>query len=129
MRTYGRVTTIIPGKNTSDAPTSTKTWVVVQTDENGSNDYVFLTTLCQVLLLNLGESPFYANYGIPGKNSVIQQIHPDFYVTITQQQFSQYFASLIITKTVVTINKRPTPVYQVNVLLNNGTKAQAVIPI
>lgn len=130
MRTYGRVTTIIPGKNTSDAPTSTKTWVVVQTDENGANDHVFLTTLCQVLLLYLGESPFYANYGIPAKNSVIQQIHPDFYVTITQQQFSQYFASLIITKSVVNRgDNRPTPMYQVNVLLNNGTKAQAQIPV
>jgi hypothetical protein len=45
--------------------------VEVTTDANGYNDAVYLTTLSQVLKLNLGESPFYANYGIPQYQSVL----------------------------------------------------------
>src|ERR1700742_1102585 len=73
-------------------------WTEVITDSSGFNDQVYFTTLCQVLLLNLGESPFWANYGIPAHQSVVTQVYPDYYITFTQQQFSQYFASLIIAK-------------------------------
>ena len=55
MRTYGRVY----------AEDGSYTWVEVSTDANGFDDMVMLTTLAQVLKLNLGESPFYANFGIP----------------------------------------------------------------
>ena len=87
----------------------------VQTDANGNNDMVWLTTLCQVLLLNLNESPFYATFGIPAQQSVIQQVFPDYYVSLTQQIFSQFFASLIITKL-----DSPTPTYQVLVRTHQG---------
>lgn len=89
MRTWGRVGGV---KGVGG------TWVEVDTDPNGSNALVYLTTLCQVLLLNLNEDPFFANYGIPAQQSVMQQIYPDFYMIATQQQFAQYFASLIITR-------------------------------
>lgn len=114
MRTWGRTYN----------EDGTYQWVKVSTAPDGNNDLVWLTTLIQCLKLNLGESPFYANYGIPARPAVIQQIFPDFYVFRTQQQFAQYFASLIITK----LND-PTPHYRVNVTLNNGVKAQMKVPV
>ena len=78
MRTWGRVF----------SPDGSYQWVRVNTDANGSSDGVWLTTLLQCLQLNLGESPFYANYGIPAEQSVIQQLWPDYNVLLTQQQFA-----------------------------------------
>lgn len=91
-------------------------WVVVTTDEKGFDDQVWLTTLCQVLLLNLQEDPRFGNYGIPSLSSVQTGVPPDTFVAIVQQQFSQYFASLQISR-VVGAN---VPTYNINVLCNNG---------
>ena len=110
MRTYGRTTDEF-GK---------KTWVVVTTDANGFNDNVYLTTLAQVLKLNLGESPFFGNYGIPAHPSVVQQVFPDYYVTQTQTQFAPYFASLVITR----IQGSNPPVYKVQAVSHTG----AILP-
>jgi hypothetical protein len=114
MRTYGRITN----------PNGSRTWVVVQTDVNGFDDWVYFTTLCQVLKLNLGESPFYAQYGLPAKQSIVQQVFPDFYVARTQQQFAQYFASVSITK-----QPSATPTYTVNVTTNRGVAMSATVVI
>lgn len=114
MRTYGRVY----------HEDGSYTWTKVETDSSGFNDYVWATTLIQVLLLNLGESPFYANYGIPAHQSVVQQIFPDLYVSLTQQYFAPRFASLIITK-----DKNPEPTYRVNITTNAGVKVAVSIPV
>ena len=114
MRTYGR---------TYDS-TGNPTWVEVQTDADGYNDYVYLTTLIQVLLLNRGESPFYANYGIPAQQSVVQQVFPDFYMAQTQQQFASYFASLTLAK----LGGR-TPHYKIVATTQSGVKANEYVPI
>src|SRR5262245_42469103 len=108
MRTYGRTRDVLTGK---------KTWHVVRTDAGGFNDSVWLTTLAQVIKLNLGESPFFANYGIPAHPSVVLQTHPDFFMARTQQQFAQYFASLILAKQEDTVDEdnRPAPAYLINV--------------
>lgn len=106
MRTYGRQL---------DPATGKLKWIKVETTPEAGDDYVWLTTLCQTLKLNLGESPFFANYGIPAKPSVVQQVFPDFYVTRTQQQYAPRFASLIVTK--IPDDK---PNYKINVTLNNG---------
>lgn len=113
MRTYGRS----GGDSNNPGP-----WVVIETDVNGLNDMVWLTTLIQCLLLFLGESPFYANYGIPAKQSVVQQVFPDFYVLQTQSQFAQYFAALLV-------NRLPgnTPAYDIKVTTNQGAKITASI--
>lgn len=87
MRTWGRIT----------LANGTKQWVEVP-EINGDFSYGWITTLIQCLKLSLGESPFYADHGIPAQRSVIQQLIPDFYVNMTQQQFAQYFASLTITR-------------------------------
>ena len=98
------------------------TWIVVQTDSTGNNEYVNLTWMIQVLKLVTGESPFYGNWGIPAVQSVVQQIFPDFYVTAVQQQFQSYFASLIISKEPST-----TPTYNVQILFFNGTVFSATV--
>jgi hypothetical protein len=97
-------------------------WSTVTTDSQGNNEYVILTWMIQVLKLVLGESPFYANYGIPAVQSVVTQLFPDFYVAQTQQQFQKYFASLIVSKVPST-----TPTYTVNVLFFNGTTINEVV--
>jgi hypothetical protein len=115
MRVYGRTTDEL----------GNKTWAVIQTDKSGNNEYVYVTALVQVLKLNLGESPFYGNYGIPARQSILQQIAPDYYIAFIQMQYSKYFASLLITKAAATFPPRPT--YNVSVLMTNGTKFQVVI--
>lgn len=113
MRTYGRTTDVLTGK---------KTWQVVTTDANGFNDSVWLTTLAQVLKLNLGESPFFGDWGIPAHPSVVMQIAPDYYMNLTQQRFAKYFASLILVRVpdATDDDGRPAPAYQINVLTNYG---------
>ena len=120
MRTYGRTVDVLTGK---------KTWWVVTTDSNGFNDSVYITTLAQVCKLNLGESPFFANYGIPAHPSVVMQIYPDFYMIRTQQQFVPYFTSLIMTPAPIRQGSadsyvygdgRPIPAYNFQVLTNYG---------
>jgi len=111
MRTYGRV-------YSNGVPN----WAEVQTDANGFDDYVWLTTLAQTLKLFLGESPFYANYGLPAKQSVVQQVFPDFYVSRTQQQFSQYFSSLIVAS-----QPSSKPTYKINVTLHNGVPLSTTV--
>ena len=113
MRTYGRITN-------SDG---TRSWVEVNQDSSGNFEYGYVTTLIQCLKLSLGESPFYANYGIPAQRSIITQIAPDFYVTQTQQQFSPYFASLLVSKQQAALN----PTYDINVVLTNGTTFQQTV--
>lgn len=98
-------------------------WQVVTTDVNGYNDSVWLTTLGQVFRGNLGESPFYSNFGLPAKQSIVSQVYPDFYVNFTQQQFAPYFTSLIVSRTVINSAKgTPTPMYNVNVVTSYGAK-------
>ena len=97
--------------------------MVVETTPDGQNDGVYLTTLAQVFKLNLGESPFYRDYGIPAKPSVVQQIFPDFYVARTQRQFAPFFASLLVAK-----EASPTPTYRVNVTTNQGYRQTMVVP-
>jgi hypothetical protein len=115
MRVYGRVTDEL----------GQKSWFAVQTDSSGNSEYVYLSALVQVLKLNLGESPFYGNYGIPAKTSVLQQIAPDYYVAFTQQKYSGYFANLVITR--VQNADMVTPTYNVSVLMTTGTKFQVNI--
>lgn len=117
MRTYGR---IVP--DPKGAP-NVKKWVEVETDAQGFNDYVYVTALIQVLKLNLGESPFYANYGIPAKPSVVTQVAPDFYVAQTQRQFAGFFANLVIARVPAPVGlPKDTPTYNIAVTTHFGVK-------
>ena len=119
MRTWGRINQDSNGKG--------GTWVQVSTDNNGFSDGVYLTTLIQVLKLNLGESPFFANYGIPAEQSVLQQIQPDYYINRTQQQFASFFAALLLAKQPQLPNQ-PTPTYAINVTTQSGYALTGPIP-
>lgn len=118
MRTWGRVFPEIGDPY----------WVEVTTDPAGNNDAVFLTTLAQNLLLGLGESPFFGDHGIPAQQSVVTNVFPDFYVTLTQQRFSQYFASLIVTRRPVGFDS-PDPIYDINVVTNQGVVLNPQVPV
>ena len=113
MRTFGR----IYNEDGSYA------WTTITTDTNGFNDSVYLTALCQVLALNLGESPFYANYGIPQYQTVMTQVYPDFYVMQSQQQFSSLFASLTITK----VSGVDSPQYKIQAVTHSGAILSATV--
>lgn len=107
MRTYGKIT----NKDGS------RSWIEVTTDANGFNDAVYLTTLAQVLRLNLNEDPFFADWGIPQFQTIITQVFPDFYVNFIQTKMMQYFASLSITRVQ---NSNP-PTYNVTVVTHLGS--------
>lgn len=116
MRTYGRIKSEPFGEKDK--------WVMVTTDENGFNDHVYLTALAQTLLLNLNESPFFANYGIPAKTSVLTQVFPDFNSIFTQQQYARFFASLLIAR-----RNLPDPVYDIQCITHAGVRLNKEVPI
>lgn len=114
MKTWGRVYN----------KDGTYTWTPVVTDANGKNDAVYLTTLVQVLKLNLGESPFFANLGIPQQQTVMSQIFPDFYVNNIIQYFAPQFASLTVTRAATT-----PPTYNIQALSQQGALLTATVPV
>lgn len=104
MRTYGK--------------TDSGQWVKVT--ETG---YIWLATLAQTLRLNEGESPFYANYGIPAHQSVMSQIAPDAAINRTQTQYAPYFANLTIARQ----QNLPQPTYNISAIFQNGTVIQSQV--
>ena len=119
MRTYGR-------QYNNDG---TYKWVEVTTDNNGYNDAVYITALCQELQLQTGESPFYATRGIGVKQSLTEQIFPTYWVSQIQRNYAGYFTSLTILPVATTNQyKVPTPVYNVNIITHQGSVISLVIP-
>lgn len=107
MRTYG----VLPGAGGG------KQWVEVTTDANGNDSLVYLTTLCQVIQLDRGESPFYSNYGIPSLQAIQTQIPPDLYVAQTQAQFAPFFASLTVARATASDGS---PIYNISAVTTQG---------
>jgi hypothetical protein len=105
----------------SSPPGGTGQFVVIETDANGFNDAVYLSCLIQWFRLNLGESPFFANAGIPARQSVITGVAPDYYAMYAQQWFAPYFASIAIARQP---GSNP-PTYSVIVTTHSGS----VIPL
>lgn len=104
MRTYGR--------------TDKGQWVEIT-----ETSYVWLATLAQTLRLNQGESPYYANYGIPAHDAVMTQVAPNAAINRTQQQYAPYFASLSVLKD----NNVTQPTYRINAVFQNGTLIQTSV--
>lgn len=100
-------------------------WVEVATDANGLNDAFYITALAQCIKLNIGESPFYANSGIPQYQMIMTQVPPDFYAMKIQQQYAQYFASLTIVRTP---NSSP-PTYTITAVTHSGAVISTDIPV
>ena len=104
---------------------STGQWYEVTTDANGFDDDVYLTTLAQVLTSDTDESPFYPEYGIPARDSVINRTHPDYFVDRTRAQFSPYFANISVINQVD--EQTNEPVYYVDVLKQDGATQSITI--
>jgi len=103
-------------------------WVEVTTDTLGYDDYVWITSLAQALKLTPGESPFYADVGIPAQQSIVTQVFPDYYVAQVQSRYSQYFASLTIAKAARPETANPaTPSYEINIVTHKGIIINQVI--
>jgi hypothetical protein len=102
-------------------------WVEISTDAAGNNDLVWLTTLCQAILLNLNESPVYADVGLPARQSVLSGIAPDYNMSLLQKRFAPYFLSLVITRQPQASGQNPH--YLVNLVTHKGVKLSARIPI
>lgn len=122
IRTFGRVT---------DSATGARWWVVVNPDAQGYQDQVYLTALVQCCKLNWGESPFFANWGIPAHPSVLRQVPPDYYMALLQQRFAPYFLALVISRVpsnAQTYQDALTPTYQIDVQLHSGAQISMTIP-
>ncbi len=125
MRTYGRTFALNPdGTMVKPQPAGFPRWEKIETDAQGRNDMIHVVTLCQVLLLNLGESPFFAQYGIPAVPTVVQQVQPDYYVTRVQSQFAPFFANLVVAK-----QGSDPPTYKINVTTQQGVRIAADVEI
>jgi hypothetical protein len=122
MRIYGR---------TRDTLTGEKTWTVVTTDPGSFDDMVYLVNLIQVCKLNLEESPFFADWGIPAYAAVMFQVPPDYYVALTQQRFAQRFMSLSLARfpDAVDASNRPMPHYRFVVVTNWGATLAQNVPM
>ncbi|EYE25643.1 hypothetical protein [Escherichia coli] len=55
----------------------------------------------------------------------MQQIYPDYYVNMVQQQFAGYFASLAISK----VDGADNPTYNIDVVFFNGTSYRTQVPV
>lgn len=111
MRTFGR--------------DNTGVWHEVTTDSSGFDDDVYLTTLAQVLTSDINESWLYPELGIPARQSVIGNTHPDYFVDRVRAYFAQFFANISILTT--TDTQTNTPIYYVDVLKNDGSVYQSTI--
>lgn len=131
-RTYGRVPVDPEGNIIRTNLYGLMKWVEIGPDQSGQLDAIYITTLVQCLRLSLGESPFYANLGIPAQQSVVQQIYPDFYINRIQAYFAPFFASLIIHRQLMVVppNERPVPTWRVIVVTHAGVTLDfPVVPI
>lgn len=147
MRVWGRIPYIKTGvtwsevTNTFSADTNTwiyggvsdtqsYTWVEVDTDADGYNDGVMLTAFCQVLQLQPGESPFYAEYGVPSIAAVQSQTFPDSNVYLMQQRYAPNFVSLIVIPSNTTdVHGTVSPVYNVTAITHIGSIISATVAI
>lgn len=147
MRVWGRIPYIKTGvtwsevTNTFSADTNTwiyggvsdtqsYSWTEVDTDANGYNDEVMLTAFCQVLQLQPGESPFYAQYGVPSIQAVQSQIYPTANVYYMQQLYAPNFIALSVSPTTAKDTDKSTyPVYNVVAVANSGAILTATVAI
>lgn len=100
----------------------TRTWNAYETSDSGSDDMPNFIWLQNVLLLQLNESPFYSDWGVPVHKTLATQIFPDYYMSLTQQRFAQYFASCIITRVAT-----DQPEYQVSIVTKTGIKVDQTL--
>ncbi|WP_077395442.1 hypothetical protein [Bombella intestini] len=94
-------------------PDGRRVWKAVTGDQGN------IAWLQNALLLQLGESPFWADWGIPVQQTLVSRVWPDYYLNLTQRRFRDIFPSLQITRK--DGGNGADPVYDISVILNNGT--------
>lgn len=91
----------------------TRRWQAVDGDQAN------IAWLQNALLLQLGEAPFNAEWGLPIRDTLVTQVWPDYYVNLTKQRFRDTFPMLQITRE--RNGKQADLGYSVRALLNDGT--------
>lgn len=94
-------------------PDGTRRWVSVRDNQ------AIIAWLQNALLLQLGESPFWADWGLPVTQMLVTQVWPDYYVHMTKQRFEDYFTSLRITRD--TAQDSAEPSYTISALFADGS--------
>ena len=123
-RVYGRTTDEFGNRQ----------WVVVTTDANGFDDYVYVTALAQEIQLNLGESPFWGNRGIPAEPSIVSQVAPDYYSSRLQLLYAPYFMNIMVYRVPgpnpLGLDPMFTgaPVYKIQVVTHQGVQEMYTVP-
>lgn len=102
--------------------TGEQKWLVL-TDQ----DDVYVFWLVEVLRLVLGESPFFANWGIPATETIVTNIYPDYYVALVKDQFTPYFQSLNITR--IDTKELRTAAYSIEIITLNGKFINEMIKV
>jgi len=107
-------------------------WIEVSTADNGSNDYVMVTALIQCIKLQTGESPFFADFGVPARQSIMTQVAPDLQAARIQQRYAAFFANLLVVRVhnpPANLKVEPVPTYLVRVLTHQGTKIAQYVAV
>ncbi|KMQ89824.1 hypothetical protein RF55_10509 [Lasius niger] len=78
-----------------------------QPDQDGKRKWIsvsdntaILTWLQQAVLLQLGESPFWVDWGLPVIGFLSQGIYPDLYMQKTKERFQPYFLNVNINRNI-----------------------------
>lgn len=90
-----------------------RTWQPVDNDQGN------IAWLQNALLLQLGESPFWTDWGLPVSKTLVSQIWPDYYLNMTQQRFRDVFPTLQVTRQ--RVDGQSDPVYSIRAILSDGT--------
>ena len=82
--------------------------------------------MCEALI-----SPFFADYGIPARESVVTQIYPDFYVQLIQQRMAPHFMSLMLEHRPDALDEtnRPMPHWHFEAVTNYGSTIVDDVPV
>ncbi|UMM63143.1 hypothetical protein [Aristophania vespae] len=91
----------------------TRKWVAV------TGNQAIIAWLQNNLLLQLGESPFYADKGLPVTQSLISRIWPDYYLNQLQEFFRDYVSTIQITRDTSVVNDGLS--YKILVIFKDGS--------
>ncbi|QDH14162.1 hypothetical protein E3E12_08125 [Formicincola oecophyllae] len=86
-----------------------------------TGNQALIAWLQNALLLELGESPFHVDWGIPVTNSLVTRIWPTFYLEQTVGRFRDYFASLQVAPTAGADTENGPPDYTISAIFTDGT--------
>lgn len=93
----------------------TRKWIEV------TGNQAIIAWLQNVLLLQLGEEPFYADWGIPVTQTLANRYWPDYYLNLIQQRFADQVSFIKITPERSDNDPGTEPLYSISIIFNDGT--------